>query len=70
MFKFKPLNDRTKGLRFYVLGLQGLYRKRSTLRRKLSLVSNGKTFVALHYGLRSLYWENKQAAKLLHNFAG
>jgi hypothetical protein len=69
--KFNTLNDGTKGFRFNVLGQQGLYRKRSKVSHKISLSAGAKgTFVVLHVGKRSLYWESKGAVRMLHNLAG
>lgn len=69
--KFNSLNDGTKGFRFRVLGQTGLYRKRASVSHKISLQAGAKgTFVVLHLGKRSLYWESKGAARMLHNFAG
>lgn len=70
MFSFKSLQDSTQGFRFKVLGFKGLYRKRLHLSRgwKVEPGKNG-TFLVLHMGKRSLYWESKTAVKVLYSFA-
>jgi hypothetical protein len=66
----KPLNDKTKGFRFNFLGKKGLYRRRSTIKRRFN-VSKGSVMTGYHLGLRSLYIEHKHSKpKQLHHFAG
>jgi len=72
IFATKPLTDRTKGFRFNFLGIKGLYRKRSTLARPLSVVA-GPCTTGLHLGKRSLYVErpsNRGNIRMLRHFAG
>ena len=70
MFKIgKDLNDGTYGFRFKLLGLDGLYRKRST--KKRYGVASGATTTSIHFGLRSVYLEKKKTYKHFgHNFSG
>ena len=69
IFKTRPLNDRTNGFRFDVMGFKGVYRKRKTQSRKLSIDSSGETFIAIHMGKRSLYLEQRNPARKLYDFA-
>lgn len=64
----RPLNDGTNGFRFDVIGCKGLYRKRKNLRR-FGINSAGNTFVQVHLGKRSVYLEQFNPAKVLHDFA-
>lgn len=59
-----PLNDGTRGFRFR-LGrkVKGLYRKRSTVKRKAGINRQGDTTIALHLGFRSLYLECRPVRK-------
>ena len=70
MFKIgKDLNDGTYGFRFKLLGLDGLYRKRSI--KKRYGVARGATTTSIHFGLRSVYLEKKKTYKHFgHNFSG
>ena len=70
MFKIgKDLNDGTQGFRFKLLGLDGLYRKRSI--KKRYGVASGATTTSIHFGLRSVYLEKKKTYKHFgHNFSG
>ena len=57
----KELKDGTNGFRFNVCGVKGLTRKR------------GKSMIAFHVGLRSVYFEqklNRQSSKRVRHFAG
>ena len=56
----KPLNDRTNGFRFNLLGLKGLTRKRQSIKRYG--ITKGKCMKALHIGKRSLYFEQRSNA--------
>ena len=67
----KPLNDRTNGFRFNLLGLKGLTRKRQSIKRYG--ITNGKCMKALHIGKRSLYFEqrsNATSTRRVRHFAG
>jgi hypothetical protein len=68
----KPLNDRTKGFRFNVLGLKGLTRKRQYKRRGWS-IHRSDSMLQIHMGLRSIYFEqkiNRKTQRRIHHFAG
>jgi|TARA_R110001606_G_C14839607_1_gene585555 hypothetical protein len=67
----KPLNDRTDGFRFNLLGLKGLTRKRQKVRRWG--LAKGKSMQAVHLGKRSIYLEksaNKASTRRVRHFAG
>ena len=67
----KPLNDRTNGFRFNLLGLKGLTRKRQSIKRYG--ITKGKCMKALHIGKRSLYFEQRSNAtsmRRVRHFAG
>ena len=65
----KPLNDRTKGFRFNVLGFKGLFRKRKTLSRGWK-VERKDCMTVYHMGKASLYLEHGKAKRKLKHFAG
>lgn len=68
----KPLNDRTKGFRFNVLGIKGLTRKRRTLSRGWR-VEHKPCTTAIHMGKRSVYIErkaNRRTTRAIKHFAG
>ena len=68
----KPLNDRTDGFRFNVLGLKGLTRKRLNKSNGISL-RLGKSTVIIHLFKRSIYFEhatNRKRSKRIRHFAG
>lgn len=68
----KPLNDRTKGFRFNVLGLKGLTRKRKNLSRGWKVELKACT-MALHLGKRTVYVEhrgNRSSSRFIRHFAG
>jgi len=67
--RFNSLNDGTKGFRFNVAGVQGLYRKRSVLRR-YGINRHGDVMTAYHFGKRSLYIEGGKRRRYLHDLAG
>ena len=67
--RFKSLNDGTKGFRFNIAGVQGLYRKRSCLRR-YGINRHGDAMTAYHFGKRSLYVEGGKRLRHLHDLAG
>ena len=68
IFATKKLNDGTKGFRFNVLGRKGLYRKRTSKKRRG--ISSGSTMTGYHYGKRSLYLEHGDSIRKLQHFAG
>lgn len=58
-----PLNDGTQGFRFRLGNkVKGLYRKRSTLKRR-GINRQGDTTIAFHWGFRSLYVECRPLRK-------
>ena len=68
----KPLNDRTDGFRFNILGKKGIFRKRK-------IKSNGIKFkalnsmIALHFFKRTIYLEkksNRTTGRRVRHFAG
>ena len=68
----KPLNDRTEGFRFNILGKKGIFRKRK-------IKSNGIKFkalnsmIALHFFKRTIYLEkkaNRTTGRRVRHFAG
>lgn len=69
IFATKPLNDRTKGFRFNVLGQKGLVRMR---KRK----SNGwnihrdDCMTRINMAKVSVYFEHGASVRLLRHFAG
>jgi hypothetical protein len=65
----KPLNDRTKGFRFNVLGLKGLTRKRKVKSLPWA-IKNDDCMTAIHMGKRSIYFERKVTPRKLAHFAG
>lgn len=68
----KPLNDRTKGFRFNVLGLKGLTRKRKQVSRGWKVELKDCT-TAFHMGKRSVYVEhkgNRVSSRVIRHFAG
>ena len=72
LWSFRPLNDGTKGARFYIFGLKGIYRKR-TLKSKGLRISNGKSTRIIDIFKRTIYLEkrsNKRSnRKLTSTFA-
>ena len=67
----KPLNDRTNGFRFNLLGVKGLTRKRVSIKRYG--ITKGKCMKALHIGKRSVYFElrnNRTSKRRVRHFAG
>ena len=68
----KPLNDRTNGFRFNILGIKGLTRKRKTFSRGFKLEA-GNCMTALHLGKRTVYFErkpNRTTTRRVRHFAG
>jgi len=68
----KPLNDRTTGFRYNMLGRKGIVRKRKTLSRGFK-VQTLKSMKVLHMGKVSVYFEqnkNKVSTRQLRHFAG
>jgi hypothetical protein len=70
MLKIRALNDNTKGFRFDVIGIKGLYRKRSFKTRYELNIGHGDTFSDIHFGKRSLYIEQIAPLRKLFAFAG
>lgn len=69
IFATKPLNDRTKGFRFNVLGKKGLVRKRKYKSKGWHIVHDD-CMTAVHMGKLSTYFEHKKTVRLLRHFAG
>ncbi|CAB4124879.1 hypothetical protein UFOVP59_55 [uncultured Caudovirales phage] len=65
----RPLNDNTKGFRFDFIGNKGIYRVRKFKSRKLAFEAVGDTFFAIHMGKRSLYMQQTEPLRALHDFA-
>ena len=70
IFATKPLNDGTKGFRFNVLGLKGLYRKRKVTSRGWFKYQPLDSMNAYHFGKRTLYVEHAYNPNKLFHFAG
>lgn len=68
LFSTRPLSDGTSGLRFDIIGIKGLYRKRK-IQRRWGVNQNGETFVQVHFGKRSLYIEQFKPVRRLYDFA-
>ena len=66
--RINTLNDNTNGFRFNIAGLQGLYRKRVSIRR--FGIKRGDSMTGFHFGKRSLYIEGGKYRRALHNLAG
>jgi hypothetical protein len=69
IFATKPLNDRTSGFRFNVLGQKGLVRRRKVKSKQWS-VSVGDCMARVDMGKVSLYLESKSTIRVLRHFAG
>jgi hypothetical protein len=69
IFATKPLNDRTKGFRFNILGKKGLVRIR---KRKDNgwKITRDECMTAIHMGKTTAYFEHKKTERKLHHFAG
>lgn len=68
----KPLNDRTSGFRFNVLGTKGLTRKRKVVSRGYK-IEVGECMTAYHLGKRTVYIEHNEntvTKRILRHFAG
>ena len=68
----KPLNDRTEGFRFNILGTKGVFRKRKILSRGIGIERKG-CMTAVHFFKRTIYLEkkaNRTTSRRLHHFAG
>jgi hypothetical protein len=63
----KPLNDGTKGARFKIMGIKGLYRIRKVKNRTGFDIKD--TFAAIHYRKVSFYVESGLPHRL-YSFAG
>jgi hypothetical protein len=66
--KTSGLNDGTKGARFKIMGIKGLYRIRKLKRRSFE-VDVQKTFVSVHYCKFTLHIESGLPNRL-YNFVG
>jgi hypothetical protein len=72
IFATKPLNDRTQGFRFNVLGLKGLVRFRKTVSRGYRKEA-GDCTTAFHMGKATIYFEqkpNRNRTRKFRHFAG
>ena len=68
----KPLNDRTEGFRFNILGTKGIFRKRKVLSRGIK-VKALNSMIALHFFKRTIYLEkkaNRTTSRRVRHFAG
>lgn len=65
----KPLNDRTSGFRFNVLGKKGLLRIRKKKNNGWRVVHDD-CMTAVHMGKATAYFEHKKPSRKLHHFAG
>jgi hypothetical protein len=66
----KPLNDRTKGFRFNVLGKKGLVRIRKIKSNGWFKIVRDDCMTALHMGKVTVYTERKVTERKLYHFAG
>lgn len=69
IFATKPLNDRTRGFRFNILGKKGLVRLRKKKNNGWRVVKDD-CMTALHMGKLTAYVEHKKPQRKLHHFAG
>lgn len=69
IFATKPLNDRTSGFRFNILGTKGVYRKRKVKSNGFKIVQ-GDCMKKIHMGKRSIYIESAVTIRQLRHFAG
>lgn len=69
IFATKPLNDRTKGFRFNIMGLKGLTRKRKVKYIQWG-IKHDDCMTAIHMGKRSVYFEHNETIRKLAHFAG
>jgi len=65
----KPLNDRTQGFRFNIMGQKGLTRKRKHKRIQWG-IKHSDCMTAIHMGKRSVYVEHNATIRKLWHFAG
>ena len=68
----KPLNDRTYGFRFNLLGIKGLTRRRKFKSRGIGIDRKG-CMTTVHFFKRTIYLEkkrNRTSDRRLHHFAG
>lgn len=68
IFKTRDLNDGTKGKRFEVIGIKGMYRIRKFKKRSFQ-IDLQDSFASLHYGKFTLHVESGLPARL-YKFAG
>ena len=62
----KPTQDGCKGFRFNFLGIKGIYRKRSIIRRWGR--QEGACMLSYHFGKRSLYIEKSANTRTRRKF--
>ena len=72
MVRFNSLNDGTRGFRFRIGNIEGIYRKRGhenarCLKGKLFGFTKGKTTNGVHFGKRSLYIEKRKPQRSFWN---
>lgn len=65
----KPLNDRTNGFRYNVMGRKGLFRKRKAKSRGW-YIDRKACMTAFHMSKVSLYVEHKTTCRKMKHFAG
>lgn len=74
IFATKPLNDRTKGFRFNVLGMKGIVRVRKFKSRGWFTRCGSDEMSGRNFGRMSVYVERKanrmNVQRKLHHFAG
>lgn len=69
IFATKPLNDRTKGFRFNVLGKKGLVRLRKVKSNGWN-IHRDDCMTRINMAKVSVYFEHKKTVRVLHHFAG
>lgn len=69
IFATKPLNDRTKGFRFNVLGQKGLVRLRKRKSNGWN-VHHDDCMTRINMGKLSVYFEHGATIRALRHFAG
>lgn len=69
IFATKPLNDRTRGFRFNIVGKKGLVRLRKKKNNGYRVVKDD-CMTAIHIGRLTAYFERNQTERKLRHFAG
>jgi hypothetical protein len=69
IFATKPLNDRTRGFRFNIVGKKGLVRLRKKKNNGYRVVKDD-CMTAIHMGRLTAYFERNQTERKLRHFAG